>query len=1499
MDKVLNFNPALNHEKHRKNTKNLYLLFYLRNFSCRIYKRINKMIDNETFIVGIGASAGGLEAIQNLFDHIPNNTSMSFIIIQHLSPDFKSLMPELLSKHTKMEIFTAENEQIIRPNCIYLNQRNKNLQIKDHKFQELDRAPKTNLNLPIDIFFHSLGEEYKDKAIGVILSGTGSDGSRGIKTIKEEGGIIIVQDPKTTQFDGMPNMAIATNLVDYVLSPKEIATEIYKIYQHTESLLSHKVITSFNKERFHEIKKEIYEKTGVNFQGYKESTLLRRLEKRMLFNNITHLDSYLDFLRENTQEAFALKKDFLIQVTNFFRDQKAFEILKEQVIHNLLQTKNTGDTIRVWVPGCSTGEEAYTIAMILDDCIQSTKRGLDFKIFATDLEVNSLEHAGYGEFHANIVSEIEPHYLEKYFFSTGSKYHIIKRLREKITFSTHDLAKDTPFVRIDLISCRNLLIYLNSEFQKKIFSKFLFSLYPKGYLFLGPSESVTEEMKESFRVLDHTWRIYQSNSINKPLVTSFQSENKPKSVLQSATSISSFTEDSTSTHRKKSENFFYKSLSDRYSPDCIYFNKNFDILFTKGKLGKYLDPQEGIFQNNLLNILNNKISEILPGTLDRLEENEEDVMIKNVVNQKEGEVYTFDLTISKFQDTSNVEPFYLMAFSEERKTKLKEIEYKDILKDNTSEEHVKNLKKEIERKNTEQKILVEELQSYNEELQSSNEELQSSNEELQSTNEELQSVNEELTIANEELQQKNRELEILRDDINNFLNSTEIGTLFLDTKFRIRRYTPAIVTNFGIRPEDIGQTISHFLSNFGDRIRKNIFEKCKKTLYGLDTFEEEIVDDLGQYYYLKISPFITTNKLIDGIVISFVDINKLKQSEKQRIESQERYRTLFENLNEGFAHAKIITDNSGKPINWEYITVNFAFESMTGLKRKNVIGKRATQVFPEIEKDPANWIEKLGYTALTGKDQYINDYSISLDKFYSVHVFCPKIGEFAITFTDVTEMKKVQKELIEAKQKAEIANHHKDVFLANMSHEIRTPLNSVIGFSEILFQELDNEKHKNYLSTIASNGKALLNIINDILDISKIEAGKLAIIKRECNIQDILDDLDNIFRPLLKKKKQTYTTRIFNHFPQIKIDDVRLNQILLNLIGNAVKFTEENGHIWCYIKILKSYDSKIDFKIKVADTGIGIEKSQLEIIFDTFTQQIEQDKRFGGTGLGLTITKRVVELMGGKIKVKSKSGKGSIFSVYFYGIQAIWISTLTDKPEDAKDVIFSESKILVIDDIRLNIEVLKKYLKNQKNIKVYGAVSYPELLSILEEIVPDLFIIDLKMPKMDGIKVINEIRKIDHLKSVPAICYTASAYDSRVKDFDSYIIKPVQKSQLTKELKKFLIYKSKDENEPNEIKKTDQDLLEDYDKLSKIQKQEITTKIQNESFIQKIEDLIITIFIDDISKFNKKLLSLSSEYDLESWIEKSIQLQKYLETFEYEDIEKSLHELKELFTKIL
>ncbi len=1488
------------------------------------------MENKDLYVVGIGASAGGLYAIQQLFDHLPSNTGFTFVIVQHLSPDYKSLMPELLAKHTSMKIYTAEDNQTIEPNCIYLNPKSNNLLIKGQKLFLADKSIKPNLNLPIDIFFHTLGNEFKDRAVGIVLSGTGSDGSRGIKTIKEAGGTLYVQDPDTAQFDGMPNSSIYTNLVDYILPPAEIAKTLIKTESNRILLSSNEnEVLKSNEVVFYKILDEIHRTFGIDFKQYKKNTLLRRLEKRMNINNHEKLYDYYVYAKNHKKELEHLKQDFLIGVTSFFRDIEAFDIMKNEVIPDICNKKANNETpIRIWVAGCSTGEEVFTLAILFDDYIKMKRLNVDFKIFATDIDEIALEKASIGQFSRNDVSEILKEYIDNYFVKApNNKLAVIKRIREKIVFSQHNLLKDPPFIRMDLISCRNMLIYFENKAQKKVLMNFQFSLNLNGFMLLGSSESLGSQSK-FFKTINAKWKIYQNIIETKRLPMQDVDNNYPiflknKNLQTSVINKIDFRLKDTP------ESIFYKYIGQEFSPAMIFIDNQFNILFVNGDITSRLSIKGGIFENNLLKMVNIDMVPIIRSGIKKAEKEHRDIIIKNVKNKIGDKEYCFDLGFRKlnsggnvFNETNNFNEVFIVYFSEDKVIdEDKSLVLEQSTNNEISKQHIEIMETELKETKTELQNVVEELETSNEELQSSNEELMASNEELQSTNEELQSVNEELYTVNAELQEKNKELSLLNNDINNLLNSTDIGTLFLDIDLRIRKFTPALKKHFNLQPEDIGRTISSFASSFNEKDRKSIITDCKTTLEHLISIEAEVWDESGKCYLRKTLPFITDDKKIEGVIVAFVDISKNKESEKQLIQSEKRYRHLFNHQINSIAVYKVIYDNSGNAIDLCYIDANDNYAQLIHRPKGDFIGKHISAIKPNIIKKHKELFDLYVRVAETGhserREYFFNDeeiyhdiqafsyekgigvtiteditkrkvienklkqndirlkkeknfvdsiletspnglyiYNIAKEKYIFSNKQCYDILGYTLddleqfskseikhlfhvedidavreciskvlsgltnqkieyrfkhkngnwiwcysiinhfetdeqgnvisiigSIIDLSEKKAFETQLKTAKQKAEVANVYKNHFLSNMSHEIRTPINGIVGFAELLKSyDLSQEEKEEYVGIIKNSSNQLLLLINDIIDISKIETGELTIDKKPCLVAPTIQNLKISFEDI-KRQKERHHLELVAKIPDeysdliIETDIARLQQVLSNFIGNAIKFSEKG-------KIEFGYEvNENTIRFFVSDEGIGIAKEDLGVICERFEQVGNRAPGTNeGTGLGLAISKGIIHLLGGEMHIESEVNKGSIFS-FELPLKELNVENLNPDipiPEN-KDEILKSLKLLIAEDESVNIQYFKAlmatcpctviYAKNGKEaVQLYNG--NPDI---------DIVLMDIKMPIMGGYEAAMQI--LQKYPDAKIIAQTAYAMDTEIEEFlqsgfIDHIAKPIDRIDL-------------------------------------------------------------------------------------------------------------------------
>jgi two-component system, chemotaxis family, CheB/CheR fusion protein len=828
-------------------------------------------INKSFYVVGIGASAGGLDALEKFFGHMTEDSGMAFIVVSHLDPNHVSIMPELIQKSTQMKLFQAEDGMVIEPNHVYVAPANRDLAILHGVIQLIEPLEAHGFRLPIDFFFKSLSADLGEKAICIILSGMASDGTAGLKAVKSELGMVMVQDPKSAKFEGMPNSAIKTELADYILPPEEMPGQLIKyISQKVKGVLFDKSITDDKiPDAFQKIFILLRTQTGHDFSLYKQNTIYRRIERRMNISQLDSLPNYIRLLQENPAEIDNLFKELLIGVTNYFRDPESFEKLKN-VLLELVKSKPDNGQIRIWVPGCSTGEEAYTIAILLKECMNETKKYLNVQIFATDIDTNTIEKARIGSF-SGIESDVNKERLNNCFTSEGNIFHIRKELREMLVFASHNIIKDPPFTKLDLISCRNLLIYFNTELQKKIIPLFHYSLLPNGILFLGTSETIGGFV-DLFSMIDKKWKIYRRRDsifatqsfIEFPVSRSIGKTNETLMKKSEVTNITQAAE---------------KIILQSYSPNCVIINRNGDLVYIHGRAGKYLELTHGEAKMNIFEMAHDGLKQELPALIRKVLSAKRSITAESIKIKSNGKSQLVNLIIKHIKEPAAMLGSLLLIFEEITPQKKVPVS-KKIHSEKKSEKIVKDLERELKAAKENLRSTVEELETSNEELKSTNEEMQSTNEEMQSSNEELetskeelQSLNEELITVNTELQNKNDELSVINNDMKNLLDSIDIPTIFLDNNLFIKRFTYHITKVVNLIPSDIGRPVNHISTNLR---YENLIADAKEVLRTLVYKEIELQTNDGAWYKMRILPYRTISNIIEGVVITFLDINNLK-----------------------------------------------------------------------------------------------------------------------------------------------------------------------------------------------------------------------------------------------------------------------------------------------------------------------------------------------------------------------------------------------------------------------------------------------------------------------------------------------------------------------------------------------------------------------------------------------------------------------------------------------
>ncbi len=1498
--------------------------------------------DKNFYIVALGASAGGLNALEQFFAAMPSDSGMAFVVIQHLSPDFKSLMDDLLARHTDMAILQAIEGIELEPNTIYLAPPRFQMGLIDGRIILRDKPVGLPAELAIDTFFRSLAEDCDKRSIGIVLSGTGSDGSRGIQAIREAGGLVIVQTPDSAQFDGMPRNAIATGNFDFKLSPELIPKAIVEYAKDPEgvrSRLSH-TLESFPEDgEYAGIFALLRRSFNVDFSKYRTGMVGRRIVRRLELKGISSFDDYVPILTSDSDELDALYHDLLIGVTEFFRDPETFDYLAKIVIPEIIASSRGAEELRVWSACCATGEEAYSLAIILTEVAEACYYRGKITIFATDVHKRSLEAASIGVYNRDRLTNVSPERLSRFFRQDqGESWRIIPDIRKLVIFAPHNVICDPPFTKTDLVCCRNMLIYLQPDAQERVITTFHYALKVSGILLLGSSEGLGPLTSE-FETLEAHYKIFRKKrELRLPLdfkttttPTTFNVTTKPAQAHSRMINLD------------RQLLLDYDLLLDSYIPSGILVDENHTILHSFGRMQPYLFPMPGRTDTHMLSQLAHELHVAVSTTLQRAARDKTTAMLSGVqLLQENGPVLKVEVSVKPLYDHRTKIAHFFISFRSE--------EYQPIalLKPEQDEEihsfeerllfhqHITDLEQDLQLTKENLQAANEELQASNEELQATNEELLASNEELQSTNEELHSVNEELFTVNSEFESKNSELSALNLDLENLLTSIDIGTVFIDKMLCIRKFNSAITGYFNLLSHDIGRPIDHISYRLSHHAR--LMEGILKVLASGELIEEEDSDPwYRRHILIRILPFKTSSGNVDGVVILFTDVSRVKEAELKVLQlneeleqtvqertkdlryTEEKLRILLDstfeaiygtdlegnctfcnssclnllgyaspddlvgkNLHELIHHKPkgdsllhdsewplfrtMITgegfhslnevmwrsDGSSFPAEyWSYpqcsneqiigsvvtfiditermrteekilklssavenspatvvITdrngeieyVNQKFTDITGYSQQEIIGKNPKMLSAGVH--PQKMYQDLWKTISEGNDwrgEFCNKKKNG-EIFWEQSSISPlkdsngNIVSFVAVKEDITQQKHIFEELQQAKSAAETANVAKSSFLSNMSHELRTPMNGVIGMAKLLqMTELDDEQ-KSYVESLDISSHNLLSLINNVLDLSKIEAGMVAIEINDFSLKKLIDDVVLMQKVAIEKKGLDLTVNISRDIPAgIVGDELRVKQIISNLLSNATKFTFTGG-IEIRAHILEHSGERLLIQIAVTDTGVGVPPEITEAIFNPFVQAEDSTtRRFGGTGLGLSICRQLASLMEGRVVVESSQGVGSCFKLIVPFTVSQKYRSLPDSDYwSHMDFTLPRLKILIVEDNEINTNY-DRALCRKLGLEAVFAANGKECLAELERQSFDLVLMDIQMPVMNGEEALKAIRinELGTSRHLPVIALTA--YSMRLdKDrflqegFDGHVSKPVELEYLVYEIKKVL-----------------------------------------------------------------------------------------------------------------
>jgi two-component system, chemotaxis family, CheB/CheR fusion protein len=1187
-------------------------------------------------LVAIGASAGGIGALKRFFAEVPEETGIAFVVVMHLSPEHESQLASVLQPHVRLPVCQVRERTRIEPDHVYVIPPDRSMELTDGHLELAAFDEPRGRRSPIDTFFRTVAEIHPD-GVGVLLSGSGTDGVVGLKAIKELGGVIMAQCPDDAEYDVMPRSAIATGMVDFVLPARELGARVVELRASGipwQPPADPDAMAADEAQAVRKILAQLRLRTGRDFAGYKKSTVLRRIGRRIQVTGSRDLSGYLEQLEGSASEAAALLKDLLISVTNFFRDPDAFDALEESVIPALFM-ETTDRPVRAWVAGCATGEEAYSLAMMLAEHSESLPVPRPFQIFATDLDEEAIAFARNGLYPDAVMADIREERVRRFFTREGTHLRIKRELRERILFSHHDLLRDPPFSRQDLVACRNLLIYLERGLQDRVCDLFRYALRPEGFLFLGESESIPDG--DGFHARDREHRIYQRSHRPEEFAGG-----PPDLPLDGAVRLPARSwPRGAGGGALASDHPLHQNALERYAPPSILVDCESTIVHVSESANRFLRFTSGTPSANL-------VKTVLPGMRLELREALHTALERGraarsrpVQVEIDGEPCRVEMHVAPAHVAEDA-PMALITFLEEPGGDAAATTAASAASagqhGEEAEAQLFSARSRIQDMMEASEHRQEELKASNEELQSINEEYKSTLEELETSKEELQSMNEELKTVNEELNTKLDELGQANDDLSNLMAATQIPTLFLDEQLRIKRFTPVLLDLFNLLPADVGRPLRHVTHELD---YPGLAADCERVLESLQSLEREVGNGGGHSWLARITPYRTGEDRIRGVVCTFTDVTRIREAQEDVRQSEERFRALIQ------ATAEIVwTMDPGGDV----VEDSPSWRAFTG---QNSAERRGWGWLEAVHPEDREELEEAWRSALGAAQTFQHEFRLrnaEQDAWRTVlgrvvPVLDPDgaIREWVGMNTDITDRKEAEESLRRAKAAAEQAAEAKGQFLATMSHELRTPLTAVIGISDLLETGVlgpMNEEQRNHLGQVKTAAWHLVAIIEEVLTLSRLEAGRTTLRRGTVDVAEIAREVVNMARFSAEKKSLNLDLQ-GAHRPVFAYSDAgKIRQITTNLVGNAVKFTEEGGIV------VRVGDVDGHVEIQVIDTGPGVPHSQHEAIFEPFVQgDSSMTREKGGSGLGLAVSRRLARALGGEIVLESEPGNGCSFTL--------------------------------------------------------------------------------------------------------------------------------------------------------------------------------------------------------------------------------------------------------------
>ena len=1332
------------------------------------------------FVVGIGASAGGLKAIKTLLEGMPSAPDMAFVIVMHLSPNHESNAAAIFQQSTGMSVTQVSERVKIERNHVYVIPPNMELTMIDGA---LDVTPSTRTSGPhtvVDVFFRALANHHKTRAVGVVLSGTGSDGAVGIASLKEKGGIVIAQAPDDAEHDGMPASAIATGKVDIVLPVADMADRLIQLWANAsriEILDAPKADENaqetpsprLSEDALRDIMGLLQQRTGHNFKNYKRATVLRRIERRMQVNRVPTLGAYRNFLSDEADEARGLLSDMLIGVTQFFRDRPAFEALERDVMPELFQKAlHEGGPVRAWIAGCSSGEEAYSIAMLLAEEASRQRTAVEYTVFATDIDTDALARARAGVYPAAIVTDVPPSRLRSSFTAEGGSFRVHKALRDSLIFAEHNVLHDPPFSRLHLVSCRNLLIYLDRSAQQDVLEMFHFAMRPGGYLFLGSSETV-DASSRLFAPVDKAMRLYRANPVSRPL-RSMQSRvrsdhppvvspARPRDLPATAATV-------------------HRDLLDEFALPTVLTNVEGQILHVSRRASRFLRYAAGEPTHALLMALSVELRPALRAAVVQALQQGARVDADPVAIALEGRLSLIRISVLPVRHSDWPGEMLLVSFDE---TDLPE----DVTTGPGSDDPtLVRLEEELQKRNEQLRTTIEQYEASSEELKASNEELQAINEELRSTTEELETSKEELQSTNEELITVNNELKMkidetveINDDLNNLISSSDIATVFVDPEMRIKRFTPAAAKIFNLIEADVGRPlfdITHRLEY------KSLGDDAQAVFSTLKTIEREV--QMGERRLLaRLLPYRTSENRIGGAVLNFVDVTALREVEIRSDVDRERAALVAETMTD---FAIMTMDPEGRIRSW-----NPGARNVFGYSDAEAIGQPFELLFTEADRAAGAAAGELQTALAAGRapdERWMRRKDGSI--FFASGVCAPlKAGAvrgFAKICRDMTGLRRVEElheqALMMAQRGQALAvaeSVQKNEFLAVMSHELKHPLNLISVNAQLLMSMPETKSLPSVVRaartiqrTVMSQGR----IIDDLLDMSRMNTGKLTVNRVPLVLGEAVQPAVNWAIAEARERGLRLLAGGLDEPLMVDGDATRIEQIAWNLLSNAVKFSPPGGTVSVRLR-----EERGHAVFEVSDSGRGITPEFLPHVFQMFKQASSVTKRGeGGLGIGLAMVKSLSELHGGRVEAESGGdGQGATFRVFLPLHRSSDFAPLEAGIIDGETGSLAGLHVLLVDDTEDALESFH-YLLEYEGYKVTCASSAGEAIALAEEQEFDLLISDVGMPQMNGYELITELRRRGRTADLPAIALSGYGRPEDVKQafaagFQAHVDKPV------------------------------------------------------------------------------------------------------------------------------